>query len=137
MIAMIAALAMVRPKVGPTDVESNDLTPNLLCNVDLTLLIRPGPSCFEETWNTYVPRPFFVTLWTSGLLAPFELITDRTWAMLAGRWRLVVIRVPEVKSMPRLRPLPPTARAPTNRITPDSVKKYREAPMKSKRQVKR
>ena len=47
-----------------------------------------------------------------------------------------MIRVPEVKSIPRFRPLPPIASAPTSRITPDIEKKYLEAPMKSNFQVR-
>ena len=42
-----------------------------------------------------------------------------------------MIRVPEVKSIPRFSPRPPIASAPISRITPDIEKKYREAPMKS------
>ncbi len=41
------------------------------------------------------------------------------------------MRVPDLKSMPKLIPLPPIAIAPTSRIVPDSVKNQREAPMKS------
>ena len=41
------------------------------------------------------------------------------------------MRVPQVKSMPRLMPLPPIARAPISRIVPDSEKNHFEAPMKS------
>ena len=47
-----------------------------------------------------------------------------------------MIRVPEVKSIPRFSPRPPIASAPISRMTPDIVKKYREAPMKSKRQAR-
>src|SRR5437868_5056202 len=138
MIAMIAALAMVRPKVGPMDFESKDRTPYLLCKAVWTAVTFVCGSCLAEIWNAYGPSALlFETCCTSGLLAPFELITERTWATVAGRWRLAVMRVPDVKSIPKLRPLPPTARAPTSRITPDSVKKYREAPIKSKRQLKR
>ena len=42
MIAMIAAFAIVRPNVGPTEVESNERTPNLVCSVDLTSVMRAG-----------------------------------------------------------------------------------------------
>ena len=40
--------------------------------------------------------------------------------------------VPDVKSIPRFSPRPPMASAPTSRITPESVKKNFEFPMKSK-----
>ena len=39
--------------------------------------------------------------------------------------------MPDVKSIPKFSPLPPTASAPTSRITPESVKKYFDLPMKS------
>ena len=45
----------------------------------------------------------------------------------------VWMRVPDLKSMPRFRPLPPIASAPTSRIVPDSEKNHFDAPMKSKR----
>ena len=41
------------------------------------------------------------------------------------------MRVPDVKSMPKLRPLPPIASAPISRITPDIEKNHFDAPMKS------
>lgn len=44
---------------------------------------------------------------------------------------MVVMRVPEVKSMPKLRPLPPIARAQIRRIRPESEKNQRDRPMKS------
>ena len=43
------------------------------------------------------------------------------------------MRVPDLKSMPKLRPLPPIASAPISRITPDIEKNHFDAPMKSKR----
>ena len=58
----------------------------------------------------------------------------RTWSSVAGLTSAASIRVPDLKSMPKFRPLPPIARAPTSRIMPDSEKNHREAPMKSKRQ---
>ena len=79
----------------------------------------------------------FETFCTVGLTAPAELITERTCDSLAVWFRLAVIRVPEVKSIPRFRPLPPMASAPTRRITPDIEKKNLEAPMKSNRQARR
>src|SRR5437868_6126229 len=100
MIAMIAEFAIVRPNVGPTDVESNERTPTRFCRADFTSVVRAGPSCLEDVWNTYVPSPLLVIRCTSGFAAPFEVITERTCAMVAGRWRLVVMRVPEVKSIP-------------------------------------
>ena len=51
---------------------------------------------------------------------------------LAGRSRPVLMRVPDSKSMPKFRPLPPIASAPTSRIIPDIEKNHFEAPMKSK-----
>ncbi len=44
----------------------------------------------------------------------------------------VWIRVPDLKSIPKFRPLPPIASAPISRIVPDSEKNHFEAPMKSK-----
>src|ERR1019366_8469828 len=41
------------------------------------------------------------------------------------------MRVPDLKSMPKFRPLPPIASAPIARIVPDSEKNHLEAPMKS------
>ena len=43
------------------------------------------------------------------------------------------MRVPDSKSMPKFRPLPPIASAPISRITPDIEKNHFDAPMKSKR----
>src|SRR5436305_2169781 len=133
MIAITALLAMVRPNVGPTEVESNDLTPNWDCSLLRTCATLAGWSCLEEIWKTLLPSALLVIFCTSGLPAPADVITERIWASLAGWTRLVVILVPDVKSMPRLRPLPPIARAPISRITPDSEKNHLEAPMKSKR----
>jgi hypothetical protein len=50
---------------------------------------------------------------------------------VAGFSNADLIRVPEVKSIPRFSPLPPIASAPISRIVPDIEKKYFEAPMKS------
>jgi len=41
------------------------------------------------------------------------------------------MRVPDLKSMPKFRPLPPIASAPIKRMQPDSEKNHFEAPMKS------
>ena len=41
------------------------------------------------------------------------------------------MRVPDLKSMPKFRPLPPIASAPISRIVPDSAKNHFERPMKS------
>ena len=59
----------------------------------------------------------------------------RTWSSFAGCTSAVVIRVPDSKSMPKFRPLPPIASAPMSRITPDIEKNHFDAPMKSKRQL--
>ena len=53
------------------------------------------------------------------------------WLSLTGLTNAVWIRVPDLKSMPKFRPLPPIASAPTSRIVPDSEKNHFEAPMKS------
>ncbi len=71
--------------------------------------------------------------WIVGSGIPSLVITERIWASLAGWTRLVVIRVPDVKSIPRWSPRPPMASAPTSRIMPDIEKKYLDAPMKSMR----
>ena len=42
-----------------------------------------------------------------------------------------MIRVPDSKSMPKFRPLPPIASAQISRITPDIEKNHFDAPMKS------
>ena len=41
------------------------------------------------------------------------------------------MREPDLKSIPKFRPLPPMASAPISRIVPDSEKNHRDAPMKS------
>ena len=46
----------------------------------------------------------------------------------------VLIRVPDSKSMPKLMPSTAIARAPAAMITPEAEKKYRDMPVKSKRQ---
>ena len=57
--------------------------------------------------------------WTTARV--IEAQEERT--VVAERSSAAVIRVPEVKSMPRLRPRPPMASAPMSRITPERVKK--------------
>src|SRR5438067_11907056 len=123
MIAITALFATVLPNVGPTDVELNERTPKRLFNASWTLVSPDGWSFLAEIWKTLLPRPLLVTLWTSGLEAPAAPTAELTWGCVAGLTRLAVIRVPEVKSIPRFRPRPPIASAPTSRITPDIVKK--------------
>src|SRR5450755_2164348 len=136
MIATSALLATVRPNVGPTDVLSNERTPKRSFSALCTFVTLPGCNCLAEIWKTLVPSALLETFWTSGLLAPAALTTELTCDALAGAFRLAVIRVPEVKSIPRFRPRPPTASAPISRITPDIEKKYLDAPMKSNPQVR-
>src|SRR5437764_787298 len=127
MIATTALLATVFPNVGPTDVALNVLvfSPNLLSSDDRTCETPDGCSCLAEIWNTLLPRDLLETFCTCGPAAPAASTTDLTWASVAGFTRLAVILVPDVKSMPRFRPLPPIARAPISRITPDSEKNHR------------
>src|ERR1035441_9905808 len=54
-----------------------------------------------------------------------------TWLSEIGFTNAVWMRVPDLKSMPKFRPLPPIASAPTSRIVPDSEKNHLDAPMKS------
>ena len=63
--------------------------------------------------------------------APALVTTELTCGWVASGSSAAVIRVPEVKSIPRFRPRPPIASAPISRIVPDSEKKYLLAPMKS------
>src|SRR5262249_9783299 len=84
-----------------------------------------------EIWKTLSPSALFEVFWTTGETAPALLTTDATCCSLAGWVRLAVIRVPEVKSIPRFSPRPPIASAPISRITPDSEKNHFDAPMKS------
>src|SRR5947209_6611215 len=134
MIATTALLATVCPKVGPTEVESNDRTPNRVCS-ELRSCGTLAGEIFEEIWNTLGPRALLLIRWIVGSGTPSLLSTERIWDSLAALTRLVVMRVPDVKSIPRCRPRPPMASAPTSRITPDIEKKYFEAPMKSMRQA--
>ena len=60
---------------------------------------------------------------------------SRTSSTVAVRSSGAVIRVPDSKSMPKLRPLPAIASAPISRITPDIEKNHFDAPMKSKRDL--
>ena len=57
----------------------------------------------------------------------------RTPSSLVGLTSSVLMRVPDSKSMPNSRPLPPMASAPMSRIRPDAEKNHFDAPMKSKR----
>ncbi len=67
------------------------------------------------------PLPTFSTV---ALVTPFtESATFLTWLIVAGRVTVWVICDPEVKSIPSFNPRPPTASAPTSRMTPDIVKK--------------
>ena len=53
-------------------------------------------------------------------------MTERTPSSSAVRTSEVFIRVPDSKSMPKFRPLPPIASAPISRITPEAEKNHRE-----------
>src|ERR1700735_2995818 len=68
---------------------------------------------------------------TSALGYPAAVISDCNWLSLTDLTNAVWIRVPDLKSMPKFRPLPPIASAPIIRMQPDSEKNQREAPMKS------
>jgi hypothetical protein len=62
------------------------------------------------------------------LKAP-QAIALRTAFSFVDRLSSVFTRVPDSKSMPKFRPLPPMASAPMSRITPDIEKNHFEAPM--------
>ena len=86
-----------------------------------TWLTSVGGSCLEEIWNVVALGADLLDLGVRG--AGAELTIELTGAVLAGRCRCAVIRVPEVKSIPRFSPRPPIASAPISRITPDIEKK--------------
>ena len=81
----------------------------------------------------------------SHTLVPSDLLIDPARYPSEGDWafcrfddeRIPALRLsvsattrePDVKSMPRLSPLPPIDRAPVSRMTPDSAKKYLDFPV--------
>ena len=70
-----------------------------------------------------------VIRWIFALLSPSGASVSRTSSSLADCCSSATTREPDVKSMPRLSPLPPIDSAPISRITPDSAKKYFDFPM--------
>src|SRR4051812_5520810 len=71
MIAMIALLAMVWPKLGPTDCVSGWPTmPNFVCSCASTFWTCEGCSVGVEPWNVLGLRPLPVPFCTSGFFAP-------------------------------------------------------------------
>src|SRR5213080_1400039 len=67
-----------------------------------------------------------------GVAVPERPSAPRTCCTVAAFCTGVVIRVPDSKSMPSLRPSVEFASAPARMIMPDIEKNQREAPMKSK-----
>jgi hypothetical protein len=70
--------------------------------------------------------------WILASPSPSGPSRSRNCSTVVGSERLAFTRVPLSKSIPKLRPFPAIAKAPTRRITPDIAKKYRLFPMKSK-----
>ena len=127
------------PKVGPTDCESKLWSPlsspkslsssacTLLHLIRRDLSPRSG-SRWRRTRGSRPPGsspPRRRRCWRPR--AP-----ERTSSTLAGSASAAWIRVPDSKSIPKLSCLVAKAIAPIARITPESEKKYREAPVKSK-----
>ncbi len=81
-----------------------------------------------EIWKALAPlassRP--VTFWISASPRPSSAMTSRTAfsSMFCLSSRLM--RVPDSKSMPKLIPFEPSARAQMSRITPDALKNHLE-----------
>ena len=90
-----------------------------------------GFSVLVEIWKPLAPTDLLLYFWTWAFGKPRLLITFATWPSLTFCTKPVWMRVPDLKSMPKLSPLPPIASAPISRITPESEKNQREAPMKS------
>src|SRR5438309_6600352 len=134
MIAITALLAMVLPNVGPIDwLEKLLPTPKRWSRAVRTAWTFPGCSVGVEIWKTYLPSPLLLIFWILASPYPWVDMTERTCPSVAARVSAVVIRVPDLKSIPKFSPLAPIASAPTSRITPDIEKNQRDAPMKSKR----
>jgi hypothetical protein len=106
--------------------------PNSEASVDSASLTLPGPSWWDWTWKTFLPKFGSVTCWTSSPLTPIVSSASRTPSSSVGFSSATVIRVPDSKSIPKLSCWVASARAPTRRITPDIEKNQRLAPMKSK-----
>ncbi len=97
-------------------------TPDAFCPVSPSEICRPLPPSSLSPW----------TFWISGFLKPAAwsaseiCVSDGLPVANA-----TLARVPDSKSMPKFRPLPPMASAPMSRITPDTEKNHFDAPMKS------
>ncbi len=86
-------------------------------------------------WTTLAPKSGSSTAWiltASGSLTPASPSAVRTSSTDVGSASAALIRVPDSKSMPKLRPRVENAIAPTSRIAPDIEKNQRLAPAKSK-----
>ena len=98
----------------------------------MRLRVESGSSSVE-IWK---PLPLLISRpesrWTSADGSPAACITSRTPFSSAFLTSSVLMRVPDSKSMPKFRPLPPIASAPMARITPEKEKNHFDAPMKSK-----
>ena len=79
-----------------------------------------------------MPAPWPLMRWISASPKPLGAIASRTPFSLVDWLSLVFMREPDSKSMPKFRPMPAMASAPTRRMTPDIEKNHFEAPMKSK-----
>ena len=95
-----------------------------------------GRSRRSEIWKPLAPSSLSsVTRWISASSKPAPLRARRgPGPRRRSATSAALIRVPDSKSMPKFRPLPPIASAPISRITPENEKNHFDAPMKSKRQ---
>ena len=91
-----------------------------------------GWSCADSIWKTLEPKFGTVTCWTSAFFTPAPSSVSTTPSSSVGFSSAAVIRVPDLKSMPKFSSLVDSATAPISRITPERVKNQRLAPMKSK-----
>ena len=82
-----------------------------------------------EIWKAFLPAPWPLMRWISASPKPPGAIALRTAFSFVDRLSSVFTRVPDSKSMPKFRPLPPMASAPMSRITPDIEKNHFDAPM--------
>ena len=133
MIAMIAVLATDSPNVGPIDSTFGVVAPAEAVVERLVDLadVLAARACRSRSGRRSCPSSGLSTVWIFASPSPCAPSASRTSSSLAERSSGAVIRVPDSKSMPKLRPLPPIASAPISRITPDIEKNHFDAPMKS------
>ena len=89
----------------------------------------PWVSVDVEIWKPFLPAPWPLMRWISASAKPLGAIALRTAFSFVDWLSSVFTRVPDSKSMPKFRPLPPMASAPMSRITPDIEKNHFDAPM--------